>query len=952
MKKHTLLIGVGQIGCETADLYAYTMRPEDGNTYVLAIDTDSRTADNISCPFISLGFEGTVCDVLDSVNPLDIKGFFPCDRDNDCIEYFETITMNSGSNQWRMKALLALYYYLSRPDCKNSFIRELAKALPENSEEPYEVDVQIVASLAGGTGSGLCIPLAYILKPIIKKLGAEKVTVSALLTLPDVCEELLTSEQRIKARANTYATVKEIDSIAQFCYGECEPFDFKIGDEKDPILGLLFDASNPEYAKVENLPFTEVCLYRRLPGTHSIQGQLACLVDALRSLCSQPRFSTDTSCIYCGISITKTVYSHKSILKYITLQYLNDTADEEWMPMFRAAKKELSNAKILTQLSGSVFESSPEDIARAVIEANKVPEDEEEALISSYDLYEEDEPTKKKKKKKKKKAKKPKKAKKSEKQKEEDQLEAARQQLLNAPPLEFQSFVDKIDALIEKKLSTPDTVKLTATFDRVRGEEAAKNSIFGRGGRKQELIDAALNAKKVLNAYFMHNHKPEDAILELQAKLTDADSDVNLIEEILIEDGKSIHPAKALYKLSRLYFELVSTIEEQRQLYHSDAKIKGTKIPDRLLLADAKIGMNTRYDTAGQKRMLNLFNGEYGHLSGSPKERKLFYFDLEAAYSRLHNLFRTPYIEAVLEEIGKVIAKTHSFLNELDKVLDDEIYDSDTALHRDTGKKGTVYHVGTSPEEKQFHYKKFKEQFNEKEKAAEIKAEYDCILGDTLVADITHVPDANIDEESCYILKDALEDTLKGISDSAYKVIEGDSYYTDRLVKDVYAAVTAQNGKNGADDRAFAVSKAFCGGLEPLIFELPDSNEAYLLNRRIKRNVWAVLPEKVARDIEADGGNAKKLVEAILYESGEYEGVAIFADYLPENELRIIRKTTGLKPDLLELYDKTSGICDYYKAYEKALFMEQEQCTALWNPHLAVGICEDNLPKDNSKKLY
>jgi serine/threonine protein kinase len=74
--------------------------------------------------------------------------------------------------------------------------------------------VYILTSLAGGSGSGMFIDLAYTLRALLRQMGYEQPDVVALLLLPDLDLKTAASRTRVMPLGNTYAALTELNHFA------------------------------------------------------------------------------------------------------------------------------------------------------------------------------------------------------------------------------------------------------------------------------------------------------------------------------------------------------------------------------------------------------------------------------------------------------------------------------------------------------------------------------------------------------------------------------------------------------------------------------------------------------------------------------------------------------------------------------------------------------------------
>ena len=191
MKKSILLFGIGQSGCELADLFSRKMNNAAATVSVFAVDTDERTLSTVvSSEKISMVENRSLYSVVDTLGAENIGSWFPCNWESDKSEFAKCLEMNKGSNQWRMKALLSFASYFSKEKNSDKF-RELLKCAINTDEAESEIDVYYVASLAGGTGSGLLLPLSLYVKKEIEGLGKKISYSKAFLIHSNVFESCL-----------------------------------------------------------------------------------------------------------------------------------------------------------------------------------------------------------------------------------------------------------------------------------------------------------------------------------------------------------------------------------------------------------------------------------------------------------------------------------------------------------------------------------------------------------------------------------------------------------------------------------------------------------------------------------------------------------------------------------------------------------------------------------------
>jgi hypothetical protein len=203
------------------------------------------------------------------------------------------------------------------------------------------IEIYTAASLSGGTGSGLLVPLTLYVKRFFKEMTGKNPKGCALLAMPDVCEDLLTPEQQVKARANAYATIRELNAMHSAMHSAASSEDhtvnFRIGDAEDPCFGLLYDSQDPAFTTPAELPFSQIYLFKRAPCTNTVLVIAQIMAQAALSLTLDdlPSPTTSNGALFGAIEVTKTRYSEESIVSYISHKTLFDLLNEKILENLR-----------------------------------------------------------------------------------------------------------------------------------------------------------------------------------------------------------------------------------------------------------------------------------------------------------------------------------------------------------------------------------------------------------------------------------------------------------------------------------------------------------------------------------------------------------------------------------------------------------------------------------------
>lgn len=206
--KPTLFIGIGGSGCEILSQIKKCFEDEFGKGNVpdhirfLAIDTDTfsyrkKTLKNL---------EGDLYEIAPRVSPKD----YISENKSGCCDWYIKVRHGNypkvgvGTGTDRAKGRLLLE--MDRNDLQTRLhlvLREIEVARQKNSFRSQDIDVRMVMSLAGGSGSGIFIPVALMLS----KIPDVNIYAYSILHGPF---ETLAGERTV---INTYASILELDYI-------------------------------------------------------------------------------------------------------------------------------------------------------------------------------------------------------------------------------------------------------------------------------------------------------------------------------------------------------------------------------------------------------------------------------------------------------------------------------------------------------------------------------------------------------------------------------------------------------------------------------------------------------------------------------------------------------------------------------------------------------------------
>ena len=721
--------------------------------------------------------------------------------------------------------------------------------------------------------------------------------------LPDVCEDLLTAEQRVKAEANAYAALRELNAMTRACGTDAAPI--RIGGEEDPYFGLLFDSST------DGKPFDKVRIFRRIPGVRVITLFAEQLADTAVVLCTEESDTNrnETDAIYGGVSLLRTVYSAESIEKYIVLRTLSEKVGEEWGRLYDVAEREALRMRKEDAERSKEGEISADLYVRAVLSAvgllNGNGESDATLLGRTFeDPHDDFTPA----------------------MRVPDGLADQVKEMIDA------EFLDENLETVEKFLT--ESEKRSREWKRDRA-----NMTFRSGQRRAQLLKDAQTCGEAVRAFYRSAFGKltgeEDAFRKRIGQLLDLNApegDMPRVgEQLLRVNGEYVHPVLALVRLCSFYraVEELVTPKTARQAIFA-RMLSGKTVPDAMLAADAEVGMDCRYSDGGSERFLNAIDGVKASVGGARNDERLFAYDLEIVLNRLCSSFRFARGAVLLEELGKRILSYRTFLTELILEGKELAIEVATARSSYTGDNGTTFFVGGSTAQKDAAYKEYHTYLKRKGMASPYLCRQDG-----------------------------------GLGKSAYTVIfensEADSYGIGSTIADALALLKAQCTESGFFDAALdrnvidvllseedvglALRKSFLARIRPLLYRIPDGPDVHLLHRAVSTNTVLTVPveaEAYASEHpdafeKAQGARA---MEKLLFRAGEYEGKVRFSGTLQKSQLTVCREISGLRLDYLEILSESSADSGYYKSYRKALAMCDSQATELWNPHLVRGFAE------------
>ena len=352
MNAPTLLIGLGGIGCKIVERVSRMVTEEQRNNIAFAVfDTDINELSEIQrkSPFIKIIQTSTKQTVGEYLNK-DTHArdtWFPVNA------ILNSKTLTEGAGQVRSVSRLAFETVVraNKLEPLHEAIQSLYRV--EEDKKDQALRVVIASSLAGGTGSGLILPVALYVQKFLK----ERFRLSANITrgffvLPEIFYEVITGQaERNNLCANAYATLRELDA---FLMKGDQTLDRRFNDSVKMLFPrpnyvgyeeidlrpfdfcFLFDAQNAEGSKLNSfeqyLDHAANCIYAQSIGPMNKRSNSS-EDNTIRKL-AQARGRNR----YAGAGASMLIYPFEDIRRFIALNWAKQTVSKQWMTFDNISK--------------------------------------------------------------------------------------------------------------------------------------------------------------------------------------------------------------------------------------------------------------------------------------------------------------------------------------------------------------------------------------------------------------------------------------------------------------------------------------------------------------------------------------------------------------------------------------------------------------------------------------
>lgn len=345
MNAPTLLIGLGGTGCKIVERVSKMVTEEQRNNIAFAVfDTDINDLRGIQerNPFIKIiqtSTKQTVGEYLKKdTHARDT--WFPVNA------ILNGKNLTEGAGQVRAISRLAFETVIraGKIEPLHEAIQSLYKVEKDKADQALRVVV--VSSLAGGTGSGLILPVAMYVRNYLATHFRQSANITrGFFILPEVFYEVITGQtERNNLKANAYATLRELDAflmkgdatlperyassvrmqfpcVASDGYEEYDvrPYDFC----------FLFDAQNADGGKLNSfdqyLDHAANCIYSQSIGPMNKRSNSS-EDNTIRKLAKERGRNR-----YAGAGSSMLIYPYEDIKKLIALKWAKQSVSKQWL---------------------------------------------------------------------------------------------------------------------------------------------------------------------------------------------------------------------------------------------------------------------------------------------------------------------------------------------------------------------------------------------------------------------------------------------------------------------------------------------------------------------------------------------------------------------------------------------------------------------------------------------
>lgn len=362
MSAPTLIVGLGGTGSKIVLKVAERVSDEQRKSIGFAVfDTDVNELRQISenNPFvhtIQTSTKLSVGEYLD-IDEHSRDTWFPVNA------ILNSKTLTEGAGQVRAISRLALETAIraGKMDELHQAIENLYRL--EGNEYEQALRVIIVSSLAGGTGSGLILPVGLYIKNYLKTRFRQSANITrGFFLLPEVFYEVIKGQaERNNLKSNAYATLRELDAFlmkgdstlpekfkdsVKIEFPNAGTGEYEEYCERPYDYCFLFDAQNVDGKKLNSfgkyLDHAADCIYAQSIGPMNKRSNSS-EDNTIRKLCEESGRNR-----YAGAGTSMLIYPNDDVKEYLALSWASECVSDQWLvfdKMFKQRKEEIGRMR-------------------------------------------------------------------------------------------------------------------------------------------------------------------------------------------------------------------------------------------------------------------------------------------------------------------------------------------------------------------------------------------------------------------------------------------------------------------------------------------------------------------------------------------------------------------------------------------------------------------------------
>lgn len=345
MNAPTLIVGLGGTGSKVALKVAGMVTEEQRQKIGFAVfDTDVNELNGIKtqCPFVH---------TIQTSTKLSVGEYLDIDRHARDTWFpvspiLNSKTLTEGAGQVRAVSRMAFETAI-----RAGKMEELHKAIEdlyklETGEYEQALRVIIVSSLAGGTGSGLLLPVALYIKNYMATRFRQSANITrGFFLLPEVFYGVIPGQaERNNLKSNAYAALRELDaflmkgdSTLPDKYKDSVKIEFPMvgSDEFEEYnvrpydFCFLYDAQNADGRKLNSfgqyLDHAANCIYAQSIGPMNKRSNSS-EDNTIRKLCAENGRNR-----YAGAGTSMLIYPTEEVKKFLSLSWAKECVSDQWL---------------------------------------------------------------------------------------------------------------------------------------------------------------------------------------------------------------------------------------------------------------------------------------------------------------------------------------------------------------------------------------------------------------------------------------------------------------------------------------------------------------------------------------------------------------------------------------------------------------------------------------------